>query len=129
MNVLVVDDHKETRKALADLIDREEDLQVVGTAADGQAAIDHVEKQQPDIVIMDLAMPGVNGMVATDIIHNAYPLIHVVVLSNHVGKHLVQAALNRGASGYIRKDRAHEELITGIRTVSQGRIFIGEAVA
>jgi DNA-binding NarL/FixJ family response regulator len=129
VNVLVADDHKQTREAIADLIDRQEDLHVVGKAADGHEAVGQAQALRPDVVVMDLAMPGLHGMDATATIRATCPDIRVLVLSNHVGQQLVKAALDRGASGYIRKDRAHEELITGLRTIRQGNTFIGEAVS
>lgn len=129
MNILVVDDHDQTRETITSLIDQQKDLQVVGNAADGQEAVERAGALRPDIVIMDLAMPGSNGMAATDSIRATCPDTRIIILSNHVGRHLVRAALDRGASGYIRKDRAHEELITGIRAVTKGNVFIGEAVS
>ena len=128
MNVLVVDDHERTRDAIAGLINREVDLNVVGEAGSGQEAIVQAQALRPDVLVMDLAMPGINGMEATETIRATCPDTRVLVLSNHVGGQLVKAAMDRGASGYIRKDRAHEELIAGIRAVSTGNTFIGEAV-
>ena len=129
MNVLVVDDHKPMREAITGLINREVGLNVVGEAADGQEAIVQAQALRPDVVVMDLAMRGINGMAATETIRATCPDTRVLVLSNHVGGQLLKAAMDRGASGYIRKDRAHEELIAGIRAVGTGNTFIGEAAS
>lgn len=128
MKVLVADDHKLTREELTRLIENTTEHSVIGEAENGEEAVKKAGALNPDVVVMDLAMPGINGIEATENIQAIHPDIRVLVISNHIGRRLVHAALARGASGYIRKDRAREELSAGIRHVLEGKQYVGEAV-
>ena len=113
--VLLVDDHPVFRKGLQYLLDREEDMSVVGEAGDGQSAVELVAELSPDIVVMDVNTPGINGIEATKRIVSQFPGTNVVALSIHSEAQFVQNMLQAGAAGYILKETVPEELVKGIR--------------
>ena len=122
ISVFLVDDHAMFRKGLLLLIAEEPDMSVVGEAGDGRAAIKKVRELSPDVVVMDITMPNLNGIDATRQILSDSPHSKVVALSIHAGKRYVQDMLKAGASGYILKDSAPEEMINGIRKVAQNEM-------
>lgn len=126
MNVLLVDDHAPTREAMSSLIAEEEDLRVVAQAGSGEAGVEMAEKLQPDVVVMDIVMPGISGIEATGMILERQPDIKILVLSNHSGRALLDAVLDSGALGYVRKDQAFEELIPALRAVGAGRRYVSD---
>jgi LuxR family maltose regulon positive regulatory protein len=128
MNILLVDDHAATREEMASLIQEEDDLDVVGQAADGEEGVRLARQLHPDVVVMDVVMPRMNGIAATEAVRASEPDSHILALSNHTGAHLVEVVLRAGATGYVRKDRAYEELVPAIRAVSSGQQYIGERV-
>ena len=125
MDILLVDDHAPTRREMISLMDGVEGLDVVGEAGGGAEGVQAADRLRPDLVVMDVVMPGMNGIEATRAILASYPETRVLALSNHTGRNLVQAVLDAGAAGYVRKDRAYEELIPAIRAVAAGRNYIG----
>ncbi len=127
--VLLVDDHPVVRKGLRLLLEDEEDVRVVGEAGDGQAAIAAARDLSPDLVVMDVTMPDVNGIEATRQIVSEFPNIKVVALSIHLGRRFVDDMLQAGAVGYILKESAPEELVNGIRAVMHGGVFLSAAVS
>ena len=124
LRVLVVDDHVSTREEVCALIRHEQDMQIVAEVGTGEEAIDAVRQAQPDVVVMDIALPGITGVEATEDIMRELPGIHVVALSNHGGRKLVQAVLNAGGLGYVRKEHAFEELLPAIRAVAKGEKYL-----
>ncbi|MBN1556797.1 MAG: response regulator transcription factor [Lentisphaerae bacterium] len=128
MDILLVDDHAATREEIRALLETEEDLDVVGEAGDGPEGIRQARTLHPDVVLMDIIMPGMNGIEATRAIRGAVSAVRILALSNHTGGNLVRAALSAGAGGYLRKDQAFEELIPAIRTVARGQKYIGAGV-
>ena len=126
--VLLVDDHAVFRKGLRLLLEAEPDLRVVGEAGDGQEAIDLARKLSPDVVVMDITMPNLNGIEATRHIISASPNAKVMALSIHSGKRFVEDMLRAGAAGYVLKDSAPEELVNGIRTVTRGEVYLSPAI-
>lgn len=126
--ILLVDDHTLFRKGLRLLLLEAEDLQVTGEAGDGQTAIDLVRKLSPDVVVMDITMPGVDGIRATQQIISESPNTKVVALSIHSGKRFVENMLCAGAVGYLLKDSAPEELVNGIRAVMKGEMCLSAAI-
>jgi LuxR family maltose regulon positive regulatory protein len=128
MDILLVDDHAATREEMASLIEEEDDLNVVGQAADGERGVSLVKRLHPDVIVMDVVMPGMNGIAASEAIHASHPKAHILALSNHTGGNLVDVVLRAGAAGYVRKDRAYEELVPAIRAVANGEQYIGERV-
>lgn len=127
-SILLVDDHPVFRNGLQYLLEDEEDMDVVGEAGDGQTALDLVEELSPDIVVMDVTMPGLNGIEATKRIVAKFPGILVVALSIHSDKQFVQDMLQAGASGYILKESVPEELVKGIRSVMLGEGYLSPAI-
>ena len=126
--VLLVDDHAMLRKGLRVLLDAEEDLRVVGEAGDGEAAVERARELTPDVVVMDITMPGVSGVDATRAILAEAPHTKVVALSIHAGKRFVESMLQAGAAGYILKENAPEELIQAIRAVMRGEGYLSPAI-
>jgi len=127
--VLLVDDHPVFRKGLRGMLDDEQDLEVVGEAGDGRQAIELVTELEPDVVVMDISMKGLNGIEATAQIHTASPGTKIVALSIHSGRRYVEGMLGAGATGYILKDTAPEELVEGIRTVRRGEVYLSSPIA
>ena len=128
IRILLADDHTIVRDGLRGLLEREPDMMVVGEAADGRETVRLAEEQSPDVVVMDLAMPNMNGMEATRRILAANPRAAVVVLSMHQDESYVLGALHAGAKGYLLKDSLRKEVTEAIRAVSQGRSFFTRKV-
>ena len=126
--VLLVDDHPIFRKGLHHLFESEKDIRVVGEAGDGRKAIELVRELLPEVVIMDIAMVGLNGVSTTRRIRSDFENIKVIALSMHGGKQFVANMLEAGASGYILKESAPEELVKGIRAVMSGKIYLSAAI-
>ena len=126
--VLLADDHKILRQGLQTLLQNEPDIEVVGQADNGRDAIELAKELQPDVVIMDVAMPDVSGIEATRELLNAVPTSKVVALSMHSDQRFVAGMLAAGASGYLLKDAAFEELALSIRTVVGNEIYLSPGI-
>ncbi len=120
IRVLLVDDHKLVRAGLQSLLDSTDDLTVVGAASDGAEALTLVAELDPDIVLMDLSMPGMDGIQATQHITGRHPDVQVLVLTSFSDGDRVQRALDAGAVGYLLKDADPQDLLRGVRAVSRG---------
>lgn len=130
INVLIADDHAIVRSGLSFLIDAQEDMKVVGTAADGFEVTYLVERLQPDVVLMDLSMPpGENGLSATKKIKKAFPPIQVLILTMHDDEEYLYHAFKSGATGYILKNAKDDELLHAIRAVMKGERYIHSKVS
>jgi len=129
IRILLADDHTVVREGLRALLERETDMTVVAEAADGRESVRLAEEQIPDVVVMDLAMPNMNGMEATRRIRAANSRIGVVILSMHQDESYVLGALKAGAKGYLLKDSIRTEVVQAIRAVSEGRSFMTRKVA
>ncbi len=129
IRILLVDDHTVIRVGLKLLLERQPDFEVVGEAEDGRKAIQLAGELQPDAIVMDVAMPNLNGIEATRQITTALPKIAVVVLSMHSDESYVMRALKAGARGYLLKDSAEADLIQAIRMVVTGKSFFSPAVS
>ena len=122
--VLLVDDHKIVREGLRALLEGEGDFEVVGEAGDGLEAIGLVSDLRPDIVVMDISMPGMDGVEATRRIRAGEPEVKVVALSIHAEKQFVAGMIRAGAWGYLLKTEAARDLVQAIRTVRAGRRYV-----
>ena len=129
MKVLVCDDQRTTRQGLALLLGLESDLHVVGLAGDGLEAVELAGSMTPDLVLMDLKMPRMNGVEATRQIRAHYPMIQVIVLTTFDDDAWLFDALHAGAAGYILKDSPPDELLKAIRGTPLGRTYLDPAVA
>lgn len=129
IRVLLADDHNVLREGLRSLLEREPDIQVVGEAADGRTAVRLFEELAPDVVVMDIGMPELNGIEATRHITSDRFGAKVICLSVYEDAAMVHAMLEAGASGYLLKTSAGEELVRGIRTVASGAIYLSPGIA
>jgi DNA-binding NarL/FixJ family response regulator len=121
IRVLAVDDHPLLREGIAALLADETDVVLVGEAADGREAVEHFRKLRPDVTLMDLQMPHLNGVEATMAIRAEFPDARIVVLTTYTGDVQVPLALKAGASGYLLKNGIRTELLSTIRAVHAGR--------
>lgn len=124
VRVLLVDDHVTVRQGIRLLIDEQDDMEVVGEAGDGAAALARLAERRPDIVIMDIAMPGMNGLVATRAIKECAPGIAVVALTRYSDDAYLQELLRAGASGYVLKQSPSAELLHAVRAVAAGGQYL-----
>ena len=129
MNLIIADDHIFVREGLRELIENQADLHVIGEADDGEAAVRLCREQPVDIVIMDISMPGLNGIDATKKIKGDNPKIKVIILSMHAEKNIVKDALKAGANGYLLKNCAFDEIHGAIRVVVSGGTYISPHIA
>ncbi|MCM0594267.1 MAG: response regulator [Gloeotrichia echinulata DVL01] len=128
IKVLLVDDQNLIRQGLRALLELEPDLEIVGEAENGEIAVNLVEKLQPDVVLMDIRMPIMDGVAATAEIHKHFAGIKVLVLTTFDDDEYVKAALQNGAMGYLLKDTPSEELAVAIRTVHKGYTQLGPGI-
>ncbi len=128
IRVLLVDDQPLIRMGFRLLVESADDLEVVGEAQDGQAAIDQTAALRPDVVLMDVRMPGVNGIDATRAVVAAHPDVRVLVLTTFDLDEYAFGALRAGASGFLLKDAAPAELVTAVRTVASGDAVVSPRV-
>lgn len=129
IKVLLVDDHTMVRKGLRAILDAEADIEVIGEAKDGREGVKEAKRLLPDTVVMDVTMPGLNGLDATRQLTKQFPEIHVVILSMHTDEDYVLEVLRAGALGYIVKQAAPAELISAIRAVQRGEAFLSPPVS
>jgi DNA-binding NarL/FixJ family response regulator len=129
MKILLVDDHKMMRDGLRAVLEREPDMKVVGEAADGHEAVERADALAPDAVVMDISMPGLNGIEATRRIVASHPGMKVLGLSINTDRRYVRAIFEAGAVGYLIKNAASDELIQALRVVAQGQHYVSPAVA
>ncbi|MHB8777282.1 MAG: response regulator [Anaerolineales bacterium] len=129
IRILLVDDHAILREGLRALLSYYPDVEVVGEAEDGLQAIEYVESLSPDIVLMDIAMPGMNGLEATRRIRQEHPNIHVLILTQYEDQPYVLNLLRAGVSGYVLKRALGVDLINALRAVARGESFLYPPVA
>jgi two-component system, NarL family, response regulator NreC len=129
IKVLLADDHGVVRKGLRFLVEQEEDISVVGEANDGREAVRLAKDLLPDVIVMDIAMPQLNGIDATAQALKASPNSGVLILSMHNDESYILRSLEAGARGYILKDNAEEHLVAAIRAVAQGKPFFSPVIA
>lgn len=126
--IVIADDHRIVRQGLRSLVEQESDLEVIGMAANGRQALQMTRRLIPDVVIMDISMPDLNGIDATSQIVNEAPGVKVIALSMHSEKQLIDGMLRAGAAGYLLKESAFEELIKAIRIVCAGKKYLSPDV-
>src|SRR5499427_6271651 len=129
IKILTVDDHPLLRQGIAAVIQGEKDMSIVGEAANGREAIEMFRSQRPDVTLMDLQMPDLNGIDAIAAIRQEYPQARIIVLTTYEGDVLTRRALKAGATGYILKDMIRTELLEAIRAVQLGRKYIPQKIA
>ncbi|HZT31235.1 MAG TPA: response regulator transcription factor [Bryobacteraceae bacterium] len=128
IRILLADDHGVVRKGLRFLLEQQPDVEIVGEAGDGREAVRVAEETGPDIVIMDIAMPLLNGIEATAQMVKKNPAIGVIILSMHSDEDYLLSALNAGAKGYLLKDSAEVDLVRAIQSVHRGTPFFSPEI-
>jgi DNA-binding NarL/FixJ family response regulator len=128
LRIVIADDHATVRQGLKLLIDSQPDMGVVGEAADGNGVIQQAEALKPDIVVMDISMPGMNGLIATRTLKRAQPHISIIALTRHDDDTYLDQLLRAGASGYVLKQSAPIEFIQAIRAVAAGGVYLDHAM-
>jgi DNA-binding NarL/FixJ family response regulator len=127
--VLLVEDHIVVRQGIKALLSDEPDLEIVGEADNGREALNLVSELQPDIVLMDISMPGLNGIEATRQLRQIYPDIKIVILSMHANEEYVFQVLQAGAAGYVLKQSDSSEVLTAIRAALSGGSFLSPPIS
>lgn len=129
IKVLLAEDHTIVRKGLRSLLEPLQDIEVVGEAENGRDAVEQAERSHPDIVVMDHAMPVLNGLEATRQIKRRQPEIKVLILTMHTNEEYVFQFLKSGASGYLVKQSAPDELVAAIRAIADGQSFLSPSIS
>lgn len=124
IKILLADDHAVLRAGLRKIIDAQSDMEVIGEAADGKEAIEQAENLLPDVVLLDLSMPGLGGLTALGVIRAKVPATKVLVLTMHDDEAYLGQVLEAGASGYVVKKAADMELLAAIRAVKRGEVYV-----
>src|SRR5687767_10459430 len=128
LRILLADDHAIVRQGLKLLIDNQSDMGVVGEAADGADAVSQAKSLSPDIVVMDISMPGMNGLVATRTLKRMLPNVAIVALTRHDDDTYLEELLRAGASGYVLKQSAPADFLRAIRAVAAGGLYLDPAM-
>ncbi|MDP5106722.1 MAG: response regulator transcription factor [Polaribacter sp.] len=128
IKIILVDDHKLLRDGLRNIIEQRSNMQIIGEASDGREGIKICSKLLPDVVVIDVAMPGLNGIEAAKQIHKAFPDIKIIGLSMHSTKQFIQGMFKAGAYGYLLKDGDSDELITAITTVMENKKYLSKDI-
>ncbi len=126
ITILLADDHKIFRESLRILLERHEDFRIVGEAADGRQAVELTDRWQPEVIVLDLAMPGLNGVDVIRQIKQRHPLIRVVVLSAHVEEGFVTLAFQCGADAYVFKEQSVADLVQAVRSAVAGERYVSQ---
>lgn len=129
LRIFLADDHAVLREGLVVLINAQHDMEVVGQAGDGRAVLQQTVDCRPDVVVLDISMPGLNGMQLTEQLKHACPEVRVVVLTRHTEPGYVRHMLQLGAGGYVLKQADAEELIAAIRAVAAGGTYLDSSLA
>jgi two-component system, NarL family, nitrate/nitrite response regulator NarL len=129
ITILVADDHPVVRKGLQTCLGRQANLKIVGEAADGDEALRKTRELLPDVVLMDISMPGMNGLAVTQVLRKELPQIKVLILSVHNNKDYIFRVIQAGAHGYVSKEAPPEEVVRAIESVAEGEPFFSEDIA
>jgi DNA-binding NarL/FixJ family response regulator len=122
--ILVVDDAESFRRIIASILEQESGLQLVGEASDGRIAVEKADNLRPDLVLLDIGLPSLNGLQAAREIRTRAPQSRILIVSQESSPEIVQAALNLGARGYVHKMEAQRELLTAIKAVIRGEVYV-----
>ena len=128
IRLFIADDHELFREGLRSLLSREKDIEIVGSASDGLEAVNAVRQLKPEVVLMDVTMPNMNGIQATEKICSEFPEIAVIVISMHNDRRFIAEALKAGARGYVLKESSPELMLDAIRSVSRKEIYLSPKV-
>jgi DNA-binding NarL/FixJ family response regulator len=128
MRIIIVDDHGIVREGLKSLLQNQPDMEVIGEGQDGQVAVEMAEQLSPDMVIMDMSMPNLNGIEATRFILQHNSNIKVVILSMHSDRHIVKETLEAGASAYVLKSNLFDEMLRALETVAKGGRYLSPRI-
>ena len=128
VSILIVDDHAVLRSGLRLLLEFQGEFQVVGEAASGEEALEQIRELSPNIVVMDLVMPGMDGLTALLRIQESFPQVKVLVVTQHADRGYLLPALQAGASGYILKTASINDIISALRSVNEGKVFLDPSV-
>lgn len=128
VKVFLADDHPIVRQGIRGMLEREPDFQVIAESGDGIETLNLVEKLKPDVLIVDLMMPGLNGLEITRQVTSRHPRLRVIVLSMHTDEAYIRQSLKNGASGYVVKDSLPQELATAVRSVLKGQRYLNPNV-
>lgn len=129
IKVLLAEDHALVRQGIRELLQREEDIEIVGEVGDGEEAVKLVDEAEPDVVLMDISMPKLDGITATRIIKGAHPYVSVLVLTAYDNEEFIFALLEAGAAGYLLKNVQSRQLINAIRSVYDGESVLHPDIA
>jgi len=129
LRLLIADDHPIFRAGVQSLLDEQLDMEIIAEAKDGAGAVDAAQKHKPNVVLIDVTMPGMNGLEATRRITAEAPAIKVLCLSMHTDRRFVKAAFKSGARGYLLKECVIEDLVAAIHTVRAGQIYVSPGLA
>lgn len=128
MRIIIVDDHGIVREGLKALLENQPDIEVVGEGEDGQVAVELTKQLSPDMIIMDMSMPNLNGIEATRLILQNSPNTKVVILSMHSDRHIVKEILEAGASAYVLKSNLFDEMLRALETVAKGGRYLSPRI-
>ncbi|MDQ7798666.1 MAG: response regulator transcription factor [Candidatus Edwardsbacteria bacterium] len=128
LKIIIADDHKIVREGLKTLLEKQSGIKVVAETSDGLAVVKLAQEHLPDLVIMDITMPGLNGIGATRRVKEICPAAKIMILSMHADRRYVVEALKAGARGYLLKDSAFEELIQAIKSIVKGKIYLSSDI-
>ena len=126
--IVLADDHVLVRQGIRKLIEESPDLQVVGEASDGSELLELLRNVKADLAILDITMPNISGIEATQRVKDIYPGLKVLILTMHKGRELLEHAIAAGANGYLLKEDAPRELLNAIKTIQQGEVYISPLI-
>jgi two-component system, NarL family, nitrate/nitrite response regulator NarL len=129
IKILVADDHPVVRKGLQSCLARQDRLKIIGEASDGDEALEKTRELSPDVVLMDISMPGMNGLAVTEVLRKEHPAVKILVISVHNNRDYVFRIIQAGAHGFISKEAAPDELLRAIECVYSGEPFFSPEIA
>lgn len=129
IRLILVDDHQLVRAGIANLLSGEPGFEIIGEAAEAKELFDLLKQSQPDIAILDIALPGMSGIEITKKLHNDFPGIRILILSMHTSEEFIFNAINSGARGYLPKNTSRKELIEAIYAIQRGEEFFAESIS